>query len=512
MTVAAPAPARVRYQVTYAVLALGVVAFVLQQGLVAPVLPTLQRELGTTQADITWVITANFLATAVFTPILGRLGDMYGKKRVFVLALGAVAVGGLLAALATSLPLMIVGRLFMGAGGGVLPLTFGIIRDEFPPERVPGTIGTISSLMAVGGALGTVLAGPIVDVLGWRWLFWIPMLLVTLAAVAAQRVVPESRSRTGGTLNPLAALLLSGWLVCLLLAISRAPQWGWASGPVLGMLAGSAVLLGTWVGVETRARQPLIDMRMMRLRGVWTANVVGLLFGAAMYSGFTFIPQFLQTPESTGYGLGASITASGLVLLPQAAGSFVIGLASGRLARRFGSKNLLVVGALATSAGFALFALLGHSLWQAGLVCVLLGVGFGMSFSAMANLVVAAVPSSQTGVASGMNTNIRTIGGSIGTAVLAGVVTAGATSSGLPQESGYTTAFLLSAAGLLLAAVAALLVPAVRRDPVTQEEPEVPDRHPQAAIVAGGTLVGDGREQPVQPDPYRNAAGRAARS
>ncbi|WP_034509042.1 MFS transporter [Blastococcus sp. URHD0036] len=488
------APPRARYQVTYAVLALGVVAFVLQQGLVAPVLSTLQRELGTTQADIAWVLTANFLATAVATPILGRLGDMVGKKRIFVLALGLVALGSLLAALATALPLMIAARLLQGCGGGVLPLAFGMIRDEFPSHRVPGAVGTISSLMAVGSALGVVLAGPIVDTLGYHGLFWVPLVLVVIAAVAAHFVIPESRSRPGGTLNPLAAVLLSAWLVCLLLAISQAPKWGWSSPTVVGLLVAAVVLLALWVTVESRARQPLVDMRMMRVRGVWTANVVGFLFGAAMYSGFAFIPQFLQTPVISGYGLGASITVSGLVLLPQSAASFSTGLASGRLARRFGSKNLLMAGALSTAVGFALIAFVNDSLWEVSLICVLMGIGFGLAFSAMANLVVAAVPPTQTGVASGMNTNIRTIGGSIGTAVLAGVVTAGATASGLPQESGYQAAFLLASGGLLLAAVAGLLIPAVRRDPVTHEEPAVPERHPQAAVVAGATLVGDGRE------------------
>ena len=489
-----PPAERARYQVTYAVLALGVIAFVLQQGLVAPVLSTLQRELGASQADIAWVLTANYLATAVATPILGRLGDMVGKKRIFVLALGLVAVGSLLAALATSLPLMIVARLVQGCGGGTLPLAFGIIRDEFPRERVPGAVGTISSLMAVGGALGTVLAGPIVDVLGYHGLFYVPLVLVVIAAGAAHVVVPESRSRPGGSLNPMAALLLSGWLVCVLLAVSRAPKWGWGSALVIGLLTTGVVLLVAWVVVESRARQPLVDMRMMRVRGVWTANVVGFLVGAAMYSGFAFIPQFLQTPESTGYGLGASLTVSGLVLLPQSAASFVMGLASGPLARRVGSKVLLIAGALLTAVGFGLFALVNDALWQASLICIFLGLGFGMAFSAMANLVVAAVPASQTGVASGMNTNIRTIGGSIGTAVLAGVVTAGATASGLPQASGYTTAFLLAAGGMVLAALAGLLVPAVRRDPVSGHEPAVAERHPQAGVVAGATLVGDGRE------------------
>jgi predicted MFS family arabinose efflux permease len=294
--------------------------------------------------------------------------------------------------------------------------------------------------------------------------------------------------------NLLAALLLSGWLVCLLLSVSQAPKWGWGSPAVIGMLVGGAVIFVLWIVVESRARQPLIDMRMMRIRGVWTANLVGLMFGAAMYAGFAFIPQFLQTPEATGYGLGASITAAGLVLLPQSGASFLTGLSSGRLVARFGSKLVLIAGAVCCSLGFGLFAVVNDSLWEIALIGVFMGIGFGLAFSAMANLVVAAVPSSQTGAASGMNANIRTVGGAIGTALLASVVTANLQPSGFPAESSYTTAFLLASGALLLAAFAGLLVPAVRRDPVTHEEPEAPMRHPQAGVVPAATLVGDGRE------------------
>jgi predicted MFS family arabinose efflux permease len=339
-----------------------------------------------------------------------------------------------------------------------------------------------------------VVAGPIVDGLGYRWLFFVPMIAVVVAAIGAHVIIPESRVQAGGSVNLLAAALLSAWLVCLLLSVSQAPKWGWGSPAVIGLLVVGAVLLAVWILVESRARQPLIDMRMMRIRGVWTANLVGLLFGAAIYSGFAFIPQFLQTPELTGYGLGASITAAGLVLLPQTGASFVTGLSSGRLVARFGSKLMLIAGALSCSLGFGLFAVLNDSLWEVALIGILTGVGFGLAFSAMANLVVAAVPASQTGVASGMNANIRTVGGAIGTALLAGVVTADLQPSGFPAASSYTTAFLLAAGALLLAAVAGLLVPAVRRDPVTHEEPAVPLRHPQAGVVPSATLVGDGRE------------------
>ncbi|MCW2574423.1 MAG: Multidrug resistance transporter, superfamily protein [Modestobacter sp.] len=244
---------RAHHQVTFAVLATGVVAFGLLQSLVTPVLPTLQQELDTSQANVTWVLTAYLLSASLFTPILGRLGDMTGKKRMFVVALAALAVGCLLAALATNLTVMIVARVTQGVGGGMLPLAFGIIRDEFPRKKVPGAIGTISAMIAVGAGAGLVLAGPIVDVLDHTWLFWLPMIVLVIAALAAHFVVPESEVRTAGTVNWLAALLLSGWLVALLLPVSQAPSWGWGSSRVIGLLVAAVVLAALWIVVESRA-------------------------------------------------------------------------------------------------------------------------------------------------------------------------------------------------------------------------------------------------------------------
>src|SRR3954465_14068771 len=269
---------RAHHQLTFAVLATGVIAFGLLQSLVTPVLPTLQHELHTSQADVTWVLTAYLLSASICTPILGRLGDMTGQKRMFVVALTALALGSLLAALATTLTVMIVARVIQGVGGGVLPLAFGIIRDEFPRERVAGAIrtnsaviargggagpiGPISAMIAVGAGAGLVLAGPIVDVLDHTWLFWIPMIVLVIAALGARLVVPESRVRTAGSINWVAALLLSGWLVALLLPVSQAPSWGWGSARVIVLLVVAVVLAGLWIVVESRAEHPLIDMGM----------------------------------------------------------------------------------------------------------------------------------------------------------------------------------------------------------------------------------------------------------
>jgi EmrB/QacA subfamily drug resistance transporter len=485
---------RAHHQATFAVLTAGVIAFSLLQSLVTPVLPTIEAALHTNQSDVTWVLTAYLLSASIFTPILGRLGDMTGKKRMFVVALVALSVGCLLAALASNLTVMIIARVIQGIGGGVLPLAFGIIRDEFPREKVPGAIGAISALIAVGAGVGLVIAGPIVDLLDHHWLFWAPLIVLVISALAAQFLVPESPVRTSGSINWPAALLLSGWLVALLLSVSQAPTWGWGSAKVLGLLALAVVLAVLWVVVESRATQPLIDMTMMRIRAVWATNLVALLFGVAMYASFAFLPQFLQTPSAAGYGFGASITESGLLVLPQTIASFILGLVSGRMAMRFGSKNVLVVGSAIGALGYLGFVLAHDSRWEIVAVSVVMGAGFGLAFAAMSNLIVAAVPPEQTGVASGMNANIRTIGGAIGAAVMASVVTAHAGPSGLPQESGYTNGFLLLTGALVFSALAALLIPAVRRDPVTHIEPDVELRHPEAALVAGGTLVGDDPE------------------
>ena len=481
-------------QLTFVVLAAGVLAFALLQSLVIPVLPTIQEELGATQADVTWVLTAYLLSASIATPIVGRLGDMTGKKRMFVVALAVLALGCLVAALATSLWVMIAARIIQGIGGGVLPLGFGIVRDEFDEGRVPGAVSALAAMAAAGTGVGLILAGPIVDLLGPAWLFWLPLVVLVVAATAAYFVVPESPSRSAGRINWPAALLLSGWLVALLLPVSRAPQWGWGSPLVLGLLAVAVVLAVLWVVVESRARYPLVDMRMMRRRAVWTTNLVALLFGVSMYAAFAFLPQFLQTPPDTGYGFGASVTESGLMLLPQTVTAFVLGLYAGRLGQRFGSKNVLIAGTLVSAASYLFFALAHDARWEIYLVSTIMGAGFGVAFSCMANLIVAAVPPEQTGVASGMNANIRTIGGSVGSALMASVVTAHLGPSGLPQEAGYVNGFLLLTATLGLAALAAILIPAVRRDAVTNEEPGVPLAHPEAALVAGGTLFGDDPE------------------
>ena len=452
---------RTHYWVTFAVLSVSVASYTLMQSLTIPVLSELETEFNTDQNTVTWLLTGYLLSASIFTPIMGRLGDAYGKQRLLVISLAALAIGSLAAALAPSIGLLIAARVVQGVGGGVLPLAFGIIRDEFPREKIGGAVSIVSSLLAVGFGAGIVLAGPVSSSLGFRWLFWLPFIVTAVAAVVAAIVVPESPVRTPGRIAILPALLLSAWLVALLLALSQAPQWGWGDARTVGLLIAAAVLAVAWVRVELVVDVPLIDMKMMRLPGVWTTNLVALLLGVGMYASFGFIPQFNQTPSANGYGFGSSITESGMILLPSAVMTFLTGLVAAPIARRVGPKTVVVAGSFVGAIGMFMMAGWHDEPWQVAISNAVIGTGIGFAFACLAGLIVAAVSPAQTGVASGMNANIRTIGGSIGTAVMASIVTAHFLPSGLPKEIGYTAGFVVLGGSLVLAAVAGLMIPSM---------------------------------------------------
>jgi MFS family permease len=237
---------------------------------------------------------------------------------------------------------------------------------------------------------------------------------------------------------------------------------------VIGLLVGGLALAALWALSEVKARTPLIDMKMMRLPAVWTNNLVSFLLGLSMYAMFAFLPEFLQTPRAlAGYGFTASIIVSGLMLLPSSATMFISGQYAGRLTMLLGGKALVFWGCAISAVSMFILAFAHFQEWQIAVATGLMGIGFGLAYSAMSALVVGAVPAEQTGVATGMNANIRNIGGSIGAAAMASIVTAHLAKNGLPLESGYTTGFTILAVGLVLATVAALLIPAARRAVLT---------------------------------------------
>lgn len=442
-----------------AYLSLGGLSFAVLQSLVAPALGTIGKDLGVSTSDASWVLTAYLLSASVLTPILGRLGDMVGKRKVLIVVLFLLLAGAVLAALAPNLTVLIVGRVLQGAAGAVMPLSIGIVRDELPKERVSVTIGLLSAIFGIGAGVGIVAAGPIVESLSWHWLFWLPAGLVVIALLGAIFGMPESPVRTPGRLDWLGTGILSAGLVAVLLAISEGQNWGWGDGKTLSLLIGGGIALIAFVLVELRVAEPLIDVRLFRIRGVWTAHVVALAFGFAMFGTFVLVPTILQLPSVLGYGFGKTVSEAGLYLLPTVVAMVISGVVAGALIRRVGPKIPMIVGAVAVTIAFVIPALGHGEEWQIIISGILTGIGIGMALAATSNAIVESVPAAQTGEAISANTVLRTIGSSIGTAVIAALISSNITPQGAPSDDAFTLGFWVSAGIGVLALLAALVVP-----------------------------------------------------
>lgn len=447
-----------------AILALAALAFALAQTSVAPALGDMAVSLHATAQNVTWALSGYLVAAAVLTPVFGRLGDMFGKRRLLVVSLVLFALGGVVAALGDNLATVVTGRVVMGAGGGIFPLCFGIVRDEFPQERRAGAVGLISATAGIGGGLGLLMGGLLVDHASYRWIFWAGTMMAVVAAVAARFLLPESPVRTPGKVDIPGTVLLGAGITAPLIAISEATSWGWTSGRTLGLIAGGLVLLVVFVLVERRVAEPLVDMAVLSRRPVLMTNIATLLIGFGMFGVFLLVPQLVETPAASGYGFGGDATRAGLLMLPGCLMMLVAGPLSGVLTQRYGGKVPLALGGVVTAAGMALLAA-QHGSQGAVLGCTMVVfVGIGLAFAAMPNLIVDAVEASKTGEATGVNTLVRSVGSSLGSQVIASILAHSITARHpLPTEHAYTTSFLVAGAGALVAAVFTLLIPRSRQ-------------------------------------------------
>ena len=419
-----PVPVRQHHNLTLGVLVLSALAFALTQTMVAPALPAIQHELDTSATAVTWVLTVFLLTASIATPIVGRLGDMFGKHRVLLAVLGVFGIGSLVAALSHSVEVLILGRAIQGVAGAIFPLSFGIIRDEFPRERVATGIGLISATFGIGGGAGLVLSGVIVDNLNYEWIFWLALIVIVIAAVATHFFVPESPVKTPAKIDWIGAALLSGTLVSLLVGVSEGNGWGWGSagGPrAVRAVAVLAVLLGALRAAgPPAARRHADDARprrldhepdrpAARLRDVRLVHPHPAARAAAR--------EHRLRPRRDRHA-GRAVPAA---LVDRDA----LRRADRRLARR---PLRLALPAAHRDAhrlvALRLLAVAHTEPWEIYVTSALFGVGIGLSFAAMANLIVEAVPQTQTGVATGMNTIMRTIGGSIGGSIAASIVAA----------------------------------------------------------------------------------------
>lgn len=455
-------PGRTSPNLTLAILLVSGAAYATLSSVVIPALSAIQKDLHTTENSVAWLLTGYLLATSVATSIIGRLGDMYGKERMLLCTLVLLGAGALLSAVSHSIGLVIVGRVIQGTGGGVFPLSYGIVRDEFPREKVAGSIGMISAVLGVGGGAGIALSGLILEHFGWQWLFWFPLILIVLAAICAWRFIPESPVRMPGHVNWLAATLMTLGMSAALLAISETTSWGWLSARTLGLFAIGIVICIGWVLAETRSAEPLIDMTMMRIRGVWTTNLVAFMLGGGMYAAFLIYPELAQLGKPVGFG--ASSLLAGLYLLPMAVTMAIFGAVTGRISASIGAKGALIAGCASTMISFLVMIFGRVDPLEMLISSSLIGVGIGLAYAALGNLIIGAVRPEQTGVATGMNTVTRTLGGALGGQISASLV-AGNIIHGSPGAGGFHQSFVMCLAFLVVSLAASTLVPSQGRTP-----------------------------------------------
>ncbi|MGY1499223.1 MFS transporter [Streptomyces sp. QTS52] len=446
-----------------AILGLAALSFALAQTSIAPALGDMAASLHTTAQNATWALTGYLVAAAVLTPVFGRLGDMFGKRRLLVISLMLFALGGALAALGDNLAVVVAGRVVMGAGGGIFPLCFGIVRDEFPQERRAGAVGLISATAGIGGGLGLLMGGLLVDHASYRWIFIAGTAMAVLAAAAAHFLLPESPVRTPGKVDFIGTVLLGLGITAPLIAISQASSWGWTSGRTLGLVGAGLVVLAVFALVERRVAEPLVDMTVLMRWPVLMTNVATLLIGFGMFGIFLLLPQLIETPVASGYGFGGDATRAGLLMLPGCLMMLVAGPVSGLLTTRFGGKVPLVLGGVVTAAGMALLAAEHGSQGAVLGFAMVVFTGIGLGFAAMPNLIVDAVEPAKTGEATGVNALLRSVGSSLGSQVIASVLANSVTARHpLPTEHAYTVSFLVAGAGALVAAAVALFIPRPR--------------------------------------------------
>ncbi|MFF7099588.1 MFS transporter [Streptomyces nigra] len=453
------------------VLAFAGIVVAVMQTLLVPVIKDLPQLLDTTPSNATWVLTSTLLSGAVATPIMGRLGDLFGKRRMLIASLTVMVAGALLSAVTSALLPMIVGRTLQGFAMGAIPLGIGLMRDMLPRERLGSAMALMSSSIGVGGGLALPAAALVAQHANWHALFYGAAALGVLSIALTLLVVPESEVRAEGTFDLPGALGLSAGLVLFLLPITKGSDWGWSSGMTLGLFGAAAAVLLLWGVYELRTKAPLVDLRTTARPAVLFTNLASIMVGVSFYVVSLVLPQLLQLPESTGYGLGQSMVVAGLLVAPLGLTMMVTAPVYARLSARYGPKTTLILGMLIIAIGYGAGLGLMSAAWQSLVISVVLGAGIGLAYSSLPALIVGAVPASETGAANGLNTLMRSIGTSVSSAVIGMVLANTANDVGgvaVPTMHGFRLSFLIATGAVVLGLAFALLLPRQR-----------PSGHPQ---------------------------------
>ncbi|GGJ11845.1 MFS transporter [Streptomyces brasiliensis] len=462
MTHTTDQPARSANGAVVPVLAFAGIVVAVMQTLLVPVIKDLPQLLDTAPSNATWVLTSTLLSGAVATPIMGRLGDLYGKRRMLILSLAVMVVGALISALTSQLLTMIAGRALQGFAMGAIPLGIGLMRDMLPRERLGSAMALMSSSIGVGGGLALPAAALVAQHADWHALFYGAAGLGVLSIALTLLVVPESPARAEGTFDLLGALGLSAGLVLFLLPITKGSDWGWTSGTTLGLFGAAAVVLLLWGVLELRLKAPLVDLRTTARPAVLFTNLSSIMVGVSFYVVSLVLPQLLQLPKATGYGLGQSMVAAGLLVAPLGLTMMFTAPVYARLSAKYGPKVTLILGMLIIGIGYGAGLGLMSAPWQSLVIAVILGAGIGLAYSSLPALIVGAVPASETGAANGLNTLMRSIGTSVSSAVIGMVLANTAHTVGgvaIPTMRGFHVSFLIATGAVALGLLLALFLP-----------------------------------------------------
>lgn len=459
---------------TTTVLALCGMVVALQQTLVVPLLPDFPVILGVSAEDSSWLVTATLLSAAIFTPVISRMADMYGKRKMLILALAVMTAGSLVAAIGGSFGSLIAGRAMQGFASSLIPVGISVLRDELPKEKVASAVALMSATLGIGSALGMPMSGLLYNAYGWESLFWVSAALGLVFLVGVLLLVKESKITTPGRFDIAGALVLSVLLTAALLAISKGASWGWTSPLTLGLFALSLALLAGWIPLQLRVNQPMIDLRTAVKRPVLLTNVSSFFLCVAMFVNMLITTQQLQIPEQTGYGFGLSVLVAGLAMVPSGLAMVALSGAAGAMLNRWGGKPTIIFGGAIMALTYIARVFLDDAVWQIIVGATLVNVGVAFSYAAMPTLIMSAVPITETASANGVNALIRSLGTTVASA-LTGLILATMVVEyngvPLPSLNAMHLSFWLAALAAIIGIGIALFIPS--SSPVPKIETDV---------------------------------------
>ena len=459
------------------------------EAMIMPALPTLQAEFNTTAAWASWIVSIYLLVSSVAIPVFAKLGDSYGKKKFLLVCMTFYTIGVTANGFAWNLPSLIGFRALQGIGLAMFPLAFAIIRDEFPPEKIPVATGIVSAMFGAGAAIGLVVGAWIANNFGWRTTYHTVIPIAIALTLLAAYKLKESSIRTPSRPDVFGATTFSIALISFLIAMTEGSTWGWGSSSILGLFGLALASIMLFLFIESRIADPMISLTMLSKRNVFFTNITAFIAGLANFLVFQSVIYLLQAPAPI--GCSCTLFQAGLVMAPGSLLMLVTAPVAGAIVSRRGAKLPLFMGAVTLATSFCYFYAFHATQLQMLLGVMISFIGMGFMMVAMINIIIQSVTQVQTGIATAMNTIFRTVGGVVGPTIVGVYLTQYTTLIPKPTPHGLMmipipsdTAFdyiFLTALGIAIIGILVILlitgrsdqVPIEREEPVRRMRPEV---------------------------------------